>query len=97
MKSIHKNIDKIADYLFLMIFILSIIAFFAGLHNIDNAWNMRYIESKFNTTLYDKALNGKYYSAEDVYRTGYSQTLVAGSALMVVLIFCMYENLRRKR
>ena len=96
MKSIKKYIDEIANYLFLMIYILSIIAFFTGLHNIDNAWNMRYIESKFNTTLCDKALSGKCYSAVEAYQIGFHRVLLSESALMMMLILCIYDNLKRK-
>lgn len=60
--------------------------YMTGIHNIDNGWNMRYVEMSFGVQgqLIDESLAGLQVTPDGAYVSGLMQSLVAFVAVTVV-------------
>jgi hypothetical protein len=65
----------ISAILFLLL-LLGILAVMTGLHDIDQGWNISYIDKTFNISLIDTSIIGTQYEANQLYNLG------------VLLVFC---------
>jgi len=63
----------------------SIFIFMTGLHNIDNAYNIRGLNSEYNLNLSDIMQSGNIYSYVEIYQLGNKQILIG---LLCISISC---------
>ncbi len=57
-------------YVGILLLVIGLLFFGIGMHNIDNSWNMRYVECAFDTTMLDYNLLGEGATVERVYVQG---------------------------
>jgi uncharacterized membrane protein YphA (DoxX/SURF4 family) len=80
-------------YISLLVAFVGLLAIISGLHSIDNAWNLRYINTEFNLSLVDTTTMGVQLTAVNAYNSGVMQ--VMGGAFLIIiglLSFGFYET-----
>jgi len=53
-----------------IVLVLGVVAILTGLHNIDNAWNIAYIQTNFGLVLNDSNAIGHTFNASALYNLG---------------------------
>ena len=78
--------------LFIGVFISCTFFFYLGLHSIDNAWNLRYVQNLHGGNWTDcNAYECK--TVDDIYMFGMSMTVVGGAGLLSVgLLFSHFRK-----
>lgn len=90
-KSINFKFTKLANMLLVFMFSLW---FYIGLHNIDNAWNLRYVEMVLDEDYWWVDLNtfGHGFNANQIYVIGFIMTIIG----FIGIAFSMYLLGREK-
>lgn len=66
--------------------LVSVAVILTGLHDIDNSWNLAYVEKNFNLNLTDSNAFGRAYEPSGLYNLGMMLTMV-GSVMLGVSAF----------
>ena len=74
----------------LVCLIIGVVFFMAGLHGIDNAWNMQYIECVNGGNYMDSSLIGYSYGKGDLYRNSVMVVFIGFFISAVSALFCAY-------
>jgi len=82
------NWNKLTYGLALLMVVLGVVVFMTGLHNIDNAWNLKYLTSR-GVQFVDNNLILSGVSADTLYSLGIVLT-VAGFILTCVAIIILF-------
>lgn len=73
------------------LFVIIGVLFFTGIHNIDNAWNMKYIEGITGMSLWDCTLAESCYEPSDAYGLGLILTWMSFALALVCGLVFGYE------
>lgn len=83
MTSINNFFRGISIGMFLVAFCLSIICW----HNIDNAWNMNYVETITGLDLVENTVSGNQFEADELYIKSSYFLIVSLFTMLISLIF----------
>lgn len=90
-----KNLFKITKLGYMLLIFLFSLCFYIGLHNIDNAWNLRYVQMVLDNDYWWIDLNtfGHGFSANQVYVIGFIMSVVGflGVAFSMYLLGRKHE------
>jgi hypothetical protein len=91
-----RKLILILSYLLLIgLLVSSVNTYRDGSHNVDLAWNMRYIENQYGRVLIDLGTDGNYRTSEDLYLLGMEQIrkgIGTGITTFLLFVFVLYAH-----
>jgi hypothetical protein len=96
---IRNFINDFVKWITLALLIFSLSLFWIGFHNVDQAWNLRYVNNKFNVDLVEITFHETYWTEDQVYKIGFTQIIFAFFmfAYSMIMFMKVYnKNDRRK-
>lgn len=82
--------QSVPNIIFVVIMIIGVFAFVSGLHGIDNAWNIKYINYQTGREFIDYTVFGYGRTADEIYNQSILLA-VAGFYISVIAALCLEE------
>jgi len=79
------NLNKMIIFISIFLLFAGVFSITTGIHNIDNAWNMKYIKTNYNIDLCDNNTINQRLNSNQTYTSGLILTFI-GTAILSLSI-----------